>query len=233
MAIAISLQHVLKSLSNNLKEQIANLVFIDDNTIHTIALSKTKRLILTYSTKRTKKDKKAREKALEKIEAKFSKKNITKSDLKLSYYAKYLDIDDKCNIKYKLNPIKVQLDEKLDGIKGYITNDTTLSPNEIITHYQHQYAVEKAFRISKTDLKIRPIYHRLQTRIKAHILISFVAYAVYLEFEERLKKANITINKKIILEAIKRITAINTSNKILNLKPTQLQKQILDAIYLR
>ena len=49
------------------------------------------------------------------------KKNVSgsKSDLKLSYYAKYLDIDDRCTIKYRLNPKKIELDEKLDGIKGF------------------------------------------------------------------------------------------------------------------
>ena len=49
-----------------------------------------------------------------------------------------------------------------------------------------QYDVEKAFRISKTDLKIRPIYHRLENRIKAHILVSFVSYAVYKEIAHNL-----------------------------------------------
>jgi len=60
-----------------------------------------------------------------------NKKNITKSDLKLSYYAKYLDIDDKCAIKYKLNPNKVDLDARLDGIKGFATNNFTLKANDV------------------------------------------------------------------------------------------------------
>ena len=38
-------------------------------------------------------------------------KKITKGDLKLSYYAKYLDVDEKCDIKYKLNPNKILEDE--------------------------------------------------------------------------------------------------------------------------
>ena len=112
-------------------------------------------MILSYSSKRAKKDKYTREKAIEKIQSKISK-NITKSDLKLSYYAKYLDIDNTLDIKYRLNPKKIIEDKKLDGIKGFITNDFTLNPNEIIQHYQNQYDIEEAFRISKTDLKIRP-----------------------------------------------------------------------------
>ncbi len=42
--------------------------------------------------------------------------------------------------------------------------------------------------MSKTDLKIRPIYHRLRTRIEAHICISFTAYGIYKELERVLQK---------------------------------------------
>jgi hypothetical protein len=204
------LAYKIKNISNELKERIIKLPFIDDGVIHTLEFEKEipykdddnkkqtlqikQNLILTYSSKRAKKDKITREKALQKIENALSKKNITKSDLKLSYYAKYLDIDEKCSIKYKLNPDKVKQNEQLDGIKGFATNDFTLSPNEVIQHYQNQYDVEKAFRISKTDLKIRPIYHRLENRIKAHILVSFVSYAVYKEFERKLKTNNVKFN---------------------------------------
>ena len=52
-------------------------------------------------------------------------------------------------MQYALNPTKIELDAKLDGIKGFATNDFTLKPNEVIAHYQNQYAVERVFRISK------------------------------------------------------------------------------------
>jgi transposase len=238
----------IKNISNDLKEQIANLTFINDGAIHTINLNKEipyiddngdkqtiptkQRLILTYSSKRAKKDKRTREKALEKIKSRLNKKNITKSDLKLSYYTKYLDIDDKCSIKYKLNPNKIIQDEKLDGIKGFITNDFTLSPNEVITHYQNQYEVERAFRISKTDLRIRPIYHRLETRIKAHILISFVSYAIYKEFERKLKINDIKFDfsQKLLRKIIEHLIAVKIDDEIIPINPSDIQKQILDTI---
>jgi len=239
------LAYKIKNIDRELKEKIANLTFVDDGAIHTIEVEKEisykddedknqklkikQRLILTYSSKRAKKDKRTRQKALEKIETALDKKNITKSDLKLSYYAKYLDIDDKCTIKYKLNPNKVELDAKLDGIKGFATNDFTLKADDVIAHYQNQYAVERAFRISKTDLRIRPIYHRLQNRIKAHVLVSFVAYAVYKEFERRLKFKNISFkfSQKLLRKIIEYFLVVKIGDKIVPIKPSEIQQQIL------
>lgn len=242
------LAYKIKNISHELKEQIGNLIFVNDDVIHTIDIKDklieykdeneqkqkiniNQKLIITYSSKRAKKDKRTREKALEKVEAKLSKK-ITKSDLKLSYYAKYLDVDEKCDIKYKLNPSKILMDEKLDGLKGFATNDFTLCANDVIAHYNNQYEVERAFRISKTDLKIRPIYHRLETRIKAHVLISFVSYAIYKEFERKLKINNVTFNfsQKFLRKIIEHFIALKIDDEIIPINPSDIQKEILDAI---
>ena len=250
----------IKNLSNELKEQIANLVFINDNITHQIDMDKTikyqvdnsvenkektikydtievkQRLILSYSFQRAKKDKYLREKALKKLQDKIKlSNNITKKDLKLSHYAKYLDLDkydDKCKIEFKLNNQKVIQDEKLDGIKGYITNDFTLKHNGIIEHYKNLWHIEKAFRISKTDLKIRPIYHRLENRIKAHILISFVAYAIYKEFEIKTKniKKELNISNKILLDLIKHIFAVKIDDEIIPIQLSDIQQKLYDAL---
>ena len=81
---------------------------------------------------------------------------------------------------------KFEQDKQWDGLKGYLTN-CQLTPKEIIEHYRNLWHIEKAFRISKTDLRIRPIYHRLRRRIEAHICISFAAYTIYKELERVLK----------------------------------------------
>ena len=59
-------------------------------------------------------------------------------------------------------------------------------------NYGQLWQVEKAFRISKTDLRIRPIYHRFRNRIEAHICICLSAYAVYKELERLLKLNRLT-----------------------------------------
>jgi len=162
-----------------------------------------------------------------------SSKTITKKDLKLSYYAKYIDLDDNnSKITFNINNQKIIEDEKLDGIKGFVTNDFTLTANEIIEHYNNQYEVERAFRISKTDLKIRPIYHRLETRIKAHILISFVSYAIYKEFERKLKINDVKFNfsQKLLRKIIEHLIALKIDDEIIPINPSEIQKQILDIL---
>ena len=110
---------------------------------------------------------------------------------------------------------KYQTDNRWDGLKGYITN-TTLTKDQVIENYQHLWQIEKAFKITKSDLKIRPIFHRLQRRIEAHICIAFVAYKIYKELERQLwlKKANISPEKAIeIAKSIYQIKAATDSGQ--------------------
>lgn len=99
---------------------------------------------------------------------------------------------------------KYEADSVWDGLKGYVTN-THLSRKEVIGQYSQLWQVEKAFRISKTDLRIRPVYHRLKNRIEAHICICFAAYAIYKELERLLKENKIGISPEKAIEAIREI----------------------------
>ncbi len=99
-------------------------------------------------------------------------------------------------------------DEKWDGLKGYLTN-TSLCKDEVIRQYKQLWFIEKTFRISKSDLKIRPIYHHLKRRIEAHICIAFVACKIYKELERQLTvmKAGLSPEKAIdILKTIYQIS---------------------------
>lgn len=79
------------------------------------------------------------------------------------------------------------------GIKGYVTNlplpnsktGGGVPAQEIIAAYHQLFQVEKSFRMSKSDLKARPIFHRKQDSIRAHLTIVFAALAVAQYIEER------------------------------------------------
>src|SRR5690606_21838241 len=102
-----------------------------------------------------------------------------------------------------------------DGLKGYLTN-SDMSTDDILDSYKQLWQIEKAFRVAKSELKIRPVYHRKQRRIEAHICINFAAYKVYKELERQLKQkqANISPEKVIeIIQNIYEITVITPNNE--------------------
>ncbi|MGJ0372871.1 hypothetical protein NG790_10425, partial [Aliarcobacter cryaerophilus] len=92
----------------------------------------------------------------------------------------------------------------------YITN-TNLSNDAVISNYSNLWQIEKAFRMSKSDLEIRPIYHFTKRRIEAHISISFVAYSIYKELERLLYLYNAPFSVKKAREIIHNIYQIEVT----------------------
>jgi len=78
---------------------------------------------------------------------------------------------------------------QLIGLKGYLTN-TDLKAKEVYHQYSELWSVERAFRITKGTLDLRPMFHFTPQRIEAHVFICFVAYKLYKEFERILKISN-------------------------------------------
>jgi transposase len=66
----------------------------------------------------------------------------------------------------------------LAGLKGYVTNIDNPTPEFVIDAYHRLFHIEKSFRMSKHDLKARPIYHHTRESIEAHLTIVFAALAV-------------------------------------------------------
>ncbi len=160
------------------------------------------RLIVSYSDKRAKKDAANRKKGLKRLERRIKTGKLTKQNLVNRGYNKFLTFES--DVKVSIDQTKVLVDSMWDGLKGYITN-STLSPDRIIQNYKHLWQIEKAFRISKTDLRIRPIFHRKKDRIAAHICIAFAAYTVYKELERILEHNGINLSAKKAIDLTKTI----------------------------
>ncbi|MDF1518840.1 MAG: IS1634 family transposase, partial [Lutibacter sp.] len=120
-------------------------------------------------------------------------------------YNKFLEMDGE--IQVKINKDKIKEDEKWDGLKGYLTN-SMLTKDKILYNYKQLWLIEKAFRIAKTDLKIRPVYHYKQRRIEAHICLNFVAYKVYKELERQLKEKESDLSPEKVIEIVQSIYEI-------------------------
>lgn len=171
------------------------------------------KLIVTYSDSRAKKDAVNRKRGLEKLERSISSGKLTKNNINNRGYNKYLRMEGQLRIHIDYD--KYKTDAAWDGLKGYRTN-LNLPAETIIGNYGQLWKIEKAFRISKTDLRIRPVYHRLQHRIQAHICIAFCAYKIYKELERQLKikKSDLSPEKAIeIAKTIYRITIVTPFSK--------------------
>ena len=73
----------------------------------------------------------------------------------------------------------------LAGLKAYITNIDNPSPEFVMGAYHRLFQIEKSFRMSKHDLKARPIYHHKRESIEAHLTIVFAALAITRLIEDR------------------------------------------------
>lgn len=219
----------LKNETEEIKEKVIELKVEEGNPKE--LTTKNGRLIVSYSPQRAFVDKKNREKGLKRLEKKVTGGKLKKEHINSRGYNKYLTLTGEVDIAIDYE--KYNADSIWDGLKGYVTN-TTLPRNKVIENYSQLWNIEKAFRISKTDLRIRPVYHRLRNRIEAHICICFVAYSVYKELERLLGLNKINISPEKAINEIKEIRQLRyilpksriVKTKILN--PTQKQTQLLE-----
>lgn len=130
-------------------------------------------VICSYSEKRAKKDKREFDKQLARAYELIARKELGKRAQfvkKSESHKDALELNEKLKIKT----------ESLLGIKGYVTNirPEILSNEQVISYYHELWRVEQTFRMSKTDLKTRPIFHYTHDAIKSHVLLCFVALVI-------------------------------------------------------
>ncbi len=163
------------------------------------------RLIVGYSDDRSKKDRYNREKGVKRLKMAYKSGRITKENINKRGYNKFLEISD--NIQVAISQEKIKEDEKWDGLKGYLTN-TTLPAKEVYRQYSELWIIERAYRVTKGTLEMRPMFHFTAKRIEAHVCICFVAYKVYKELERILKISGIKLSVDKVLNIAKTITTL-------------------------
>ena len=194
----------IKNESEAIKKQILSFQLADSQSV-VIPKQEDQRMIISYSIQRAKKDEYNRKRGLQKLEKLVSTDKLTKKQITNRGYNKYLKLEGKTSIRIDYE--KYNYDAKWDGLKGYLTN-TELSKEEVIAQYKQLWHIEKTFRISKTDLRIRPIFHYLNRRIEAHVCISFAACVIYKELERQLKNLKSQLSVEKVIDILKTIYAI-------------------------
>jgi len=139
---------------------------LSDNQIITTQLDG-QRIIYQYREKRAELDRKN-------IEKQIGKATKIINNRLAANKAKFLTIKAK---EKKLNQTLIDKAYALAGIKGYVTN-LNVAGEEVIRYYHQLFNVEASFRMAKSDLRARPIFHHKQEAIEAHLTIVLVALAV-------------------------------------------------------
>ena len=223
----------LKNSSREIKEKILDLS-LSDGEYAVLEQGEKRKLVISYSQARGKKDEKNRDRGIKRLKGQLLHGRLTKSHINNRGYNRFLEMDGK--IQIRLNEEKIEEDRKWDGLKGYETN-TDLSGDAVIENYSYLWQIERAFRMNKTDLRIRPIYHRLENRIRGHICICFTAYTILLELERLLKRAQSSLTLAKAREVVRNMYQITyilknspkTYKKLL--KMDQSQQELYDIIH--
>lgn len=160
-----------------------------------------KRLVVKYDKDRAQKDKKDREKNIEKLLKKEWKDML---ELVPNFWVKkFIKQDTHSNIE--IDNQKIAESELWDWLHWIITNNKENTPQEIWKYYRWLWQVEESFRINKHDLLIRPIFHWTERKIKAHIAISYMAFSLVRHLEYRLELNGYNYSPEVIRRELLRV----------------------------
>ena len=184
-----------------------------------------------------KKNRNDREKAIEKLRQKLDRSKRPESLISNYGYKKYLKVEG--NVQVKINEEKLRKETLWDGLHGVFTNieEKDMSSKEILSQYHGLWQVEESFRISKHDLRVRPIFHWSAKRIKAHMAICFVAFSLIRFLQYRMSyriKENYSAER--IREELYRVqesivrNSINHERYVIPSKPSIVAMKIYEAM---
>lgn len=190
----------LGNLSNELLGAIDKTILREDGRTIRIKTDKGY-LVCAYSSVRYRKDKYEMEKQIEK--ARYIIDNPSKTKRPKFTQTKGQNME--------LNQKLIDKTQKILGIKGYYTDleESMVGNATIVGRYHELYRIEQAFRVAKSDLKTRPMFHYKEEPIKLHLLICFMALVTSKHIE---LQTNGSIRK--FIQECKKITTARLRNKI-------------------
>jgi len=180
-------------------KRLEKLKFSQQEIIEIIRESvKNDRIICSWSNKRARKDKHDRDRLIEKA------KNMVEKNrgrlLSQKGALRYIDIAS--TVTGKLKYEQIQQDEKWDGYYGIETNCDITSAEKILEYYHQLWRVEESFKVFKSHLETRPMFHWNPNRIRGHMVLCFIAFLIERTIEIELKRASIDYSTTKIREAI-------------------------------
>jgi len=144
-----------------------------------------RRYVIVYNPEEAERERQTRDAVVKKLKETLTTGNRVKELIKNKKYRSYLAVPEGSMIA--VDEDKVKRDEAWDGL-FVLQTDTGLSTETVVTRYKDLYQVEQAFRTLKSPLDMRPIFHRKDRRITAHVFVSFLALYLACALERMLKE---------------------------------------------
>ena len=138
---------------------------------------KGRRIVVGWSRARAAKDAADRRKAVEKLVKKLRRSANPAQALSGRGFGRFVKVEGAARLE--IDEEKIREAARWDGIKGIVTNIDApgMGHAELFSRYRELWRVEESFRITKHDLKVRPVFHWKPERVKAHIAIAYMAFA--------------------------------------------------------
>ena len=146
------------------------------------------KLVITYSDKRAKKDLADRLRLIDKAYALLEEPSRIKAINKRGG-KKYLK--NSGQETWLLDMEAIAKNERFDGYYAIQTNETELAATEILEAYHTLWKIEESFKIMKSTLEVRPVFHWTESRIKGHFVVCFLAFLLERNLEFKLARANV------------------------------------------
>lgn len=142
-------------------------------SVRSIAVDDKSRLVVSFDPKRARKDAHDREKMIQKLTKKLAQSGRAKALMGHQGCRRFLKVEGDCLVG--LNEPAVKAAALWDGLHGVRTNLPEMPQEDVLKHYHGLWQVEDCFRVSKHDLRMRPIFHWTASRIQAHVAMCFMA----------------------------------------------------------
>ena len=187
------------------------------------------KLVITYSAKRALKDEEDRKRLIEKAEKLLLEPGKIKASNKRGgkKFIKHQSEND----QFFLDEEAIEKDKRFDGYYAIQSSRLDLDAKKVLEAYHTLWKIEESFRIMKSTLEVRPIFHWTEKRIKGHFVVCFLAFLLERTLEFRLKENRVEVSPQKIQEALNSLTftevEINGQKLLIKMRPTEIANKIL------
>jgi transposase len=175
----------------------------DENQKKRTKVKLAEKLICSWSSKRAAKDKRDRQRQIEKAEKAIAANN--KSILNHKGYKRYIKKgdDDEADDNLSLDRDKIKAEARYDGFAAIQCSRTDSTAVEVMRAYRQLLKIEESFRVMKSTLRTRPVFVWTPDHVKGHFVMCFLAFVLERELEYRLNKRGIENSPEQIKSALR------------------------------